>query len=85
MGGKSIRNIYVTIVTGENDGLPLLEKGVFFYNKFITKYEKIDGGSGMEKEGKKTIFWYGIPAYGHVHSNLYLAGCLANKDRKSVV
>lgn len=38
----------------------------------------------MEKEGKKTIFWYGIPAYGHVHSNLYLAGCLANKGFRIV-
>ena len=27
----------------------------------------------MEKEhGCRKIIWYGIPAYGHVHSNLYL-------------
>ena len=24
-----------------------------------------------------TIILYGIPAYGHIHSNLYLAGSLA--------
>ncbi len=24
-----------------------------------------------------SIFFYGIPAYGHLHSNLYLTGCLS--------
>ncbi len=31
----------------------------------------------MEKRPKDTIFFYGIPAYGHTLSNLYLAGRLA--------
>lgn len=26
---------------------------------------------------KRKIFWYGIPAYGHIHSNLYFADCLS--------
>ena len=31
----------------------------------------------MEKTEKGTLFFYGIPAYGHTFSNLYLAGRLA--------
>ena len=27
-----------------------------------------------------SIFFYGIPAYGHLHSNLYLTGCLSTAD-----
>ena len=38
----------------------------------------------MGKKVQKIIFWYGIPAYGHVHSNLYLAKCLANKGFRIV-
>ena len=30
----------------------------------------------MEKKPKGTVFFYGIPAYGHTLSNLYLAGRL---------
>ncbi len=30
--------------------------------------------TGMER---RTVIVYGIPAYGHIHSNLYFAGCLA--------
>ena len=29
--------------------------------------------------GLRRILWYGIPAYGHVYSNLYLAKYLVEK------
>ena len=33
---------------------------------------------------ERVIFWYGIPAYGHVYSNIYLAGCLAGRGFRVV-
>ena len=33
---------------------------------------------------RKTILWYGIPAYGHVNSNLYFANLLV-KEKIRVV
>ncbi len=33
---------------------------------------------------KKTIIWYGIPAYGHINSNLYFAGLLAEEKFRVV-
>ena len=33
---------------------------------------------------KREIFWYAIPAYGHIYSSLYLARCLSEKDFRIV-
>ena len=38
--------------------------------------ERTAEGQDAKLSGK-VIFFYGIPAYGHLHSNLYLTGCLA--------
>lgn len=35
-------------------------------------------------KNKRKIFWYAIPAYGHIHSSLYLARCLAARNFKVV-
>lgn len=37
--------------------------------------QSMDGKRSMEEKG--TLFFYGLPAYGHTLSNLYLAGRLA--------
>ena len=38
----------------------------------------------MEDGRGRMIFWYGIPAYGHVYSNIYLAGRLAESGFRVV-
>jgi len=54
-----MKNIYITFVTRKNDGLPLLEKEVFFYNKFHRKQEEkwTGGKDGKESAENNFLVW----------------------------
>lgn len=72
----------VTFVIAEYDKQSLPRVEYFLYNEERkSAWEPWPGIGGRVTMGERqeNIIWYSIPAYGHIHANLYFADCLVKK------